>query len=340
MNPELPGSYVNLLVEVLKQKNFKADDLLNEFNISLKNLEAPFWYVDFNTFNNLLAKAVVISQEPALSLHMAKLMKVTCYGHIGIAASASENLGLAINVLEEYIKLNCSTFQPQLKVEGDFAYLYFNQPLENFNLNIYGITFLVIGFAQILESLAEQKLDICFEFQQDKSLFFIENNPLPQMKVEFNADFNRLVFRKEYLSLPLKTADALVSRLAKRQCEKYSQKYVPKKRQVDRNLKTLVKGLLVNDDQKLSTLNQIADQLKISERTLQRHLAIEGTTFQIILSETRKDKAEKLLKQNILSIQEISNLLGYADVSHFSRAFKNWTNHTPKAYRSTQRCYK
>lgn len=321
MNPELPGSYVNLLVEVLKQKNFKVDDLLNEFNISLKNLEAPFWYVDFHTFNNLLTKAVVIIQEPALSLHMAKLMKVTCYGHIGIAASASENLGLAINVLEEYIKLNCSTFQPQLKVEGDFAYLYFNQPLENFNLNIYGITFLVIGFAQILESLAEQKLDICFEFQQDKSLFFVENNPLPEMKVEF-------------------TADALVSRLAKRQCEKYSQKYVPKKRQLDRNLKTLVKGLLVNDDQKLSTLNQIADQLKISERTLQRHLAIEGTTFQIILSETRKDKAEKLLKQNILSIQEISNLLGYADVSHFSRAFKNWTNYTPKAYRNTQRCYK
>lgn len=97
---------------------------------------------------------------------------------------------------------------------------------------------------------------------------------------------------------------------------------------------------MVNDDQKLSTLNQIADQLKISERTLQRHLAIEGTTFQIILSETRKDKAEKLLKQNILSIQEISNLLGYADVSHFSRAFKNWTNYTPKAYRNTQRCYK
>ncbi|MBC9228508.1 AraC family transcriptional regulator ligand-binding domain-containing protein [bacterium SPL81] len=340
MNPELPGSYVNLLVEVLKQKNFKTDDLLNEFNISLKNLEAPFWYVDFNIFNNLLNKAIVMSQEPALSIHMAKLMKVTCYGHIGIAASASENLGLAINVLEEFIKLNCSTFQPELKVEGDFAYLYFNQPLENFNLNIHGITFLVIGFAQIIESLAQQKLDIYFEFQQDKSLFLIENNLWPEMKVEFNADFNRLVFRKEDLSLPLKTADALVSRLAKRQCEKYSQKYIPKRNQFDKNLKTLVKGLLANDDHKLSTLNQIADQLKISERTLQRHLAIEGTTFQIILSETRKDKAEKLLKQNILSIQEISNLLGYADVSHFSRAFKKWTSFTPKAYRNTQKSYK
>ena len=34
-----------------------------------------------------------------------------------------------------------------------------------------------------------------------------------------------------------------------------------------------------------------------------------------------------------MSIQEISNLLGYADISHFSRAFKKWTNITPSNYR-------
>ena len=76
------------------------------------------------------------------------------------------------------------------------------------------------------------------------------------------------------------------------------------------------------------SLNQIAKHLGLTDRTLQRQLANEKTTFQILLSESRQAKAKTLLK-NKLSIQEISNLLGYADISHFSRAFKKWTNMTP-----------
>ena len=72
---------------------------------------------------------------------------------------------------------------------------------------------------------------------------------------------------------------------------------------------------------------------RTSNRTLQRQLANEKTTFQILLSESRQEKAKALLKENKLSIQEISNLLGYADISHFSRAFKKWTNMTPSNYR-------
>lgn len=80
------------------------------------------------------------------------------------------------------------------------------------------------------------------------------------------------------------------------------------------------------------SLNQIAKHLGLTDRTLQRQLANEKTTFQILLSESRQAKAKTLLK-NKLSIQEISNLLGYADISHFSRAFKKWTNMMPSNYR-------
>lgn len=58
------------------------------------------------------------------------------------------------------------------------------------------------------------------------------------------------------------------------------------------------------------SLNQIAKHLGLTDRTLQRQLANEKTTFQILLSESRQAKAKTLLK-NKLSIQEISNLLGY-----------------------------
>ena len=80
-------------------------------------------------------------------------------------------------------------------------------------------------------------------------------------------------------------------------------------------------------------LSEVAKQLNMSSRTLQRYLEIEDTTFKALIAEVRKQYAEVMLIQNELSIQEISESLGYADVSHFSRAFKNWTGVTPKACR-------
>lgn len=80
-------------------------------------------------------------------------------------------------------------------------------------------------------------------------------------------------------------------------------------------------------------MNQVALELKTSVRSLQRQLASEETSFQIVLAEARREYAEKLLKSTRLSIQEISNILGYADISHFTRAFKKWVGLTPTIYR-------
>lgn len=51
------------------------------------------------------------------------------------------------------------------------------------------------------------------------------------------------------------------------------------------------------------------------------------------MSEIRRKQTENLLRENQLSVKEISERLGYADISHFSRAFKKWTSVTPKFYR-------
>ena len=78
---------------------------------------------------------------------------------------------------------------------------------------------------------------------------------------------------------------------------------------------------------------EVSEKLLTSERTLQRLLNKEQTTFQILATAVRKEQAERLLQQSQLPIKEIAYRLGYADISHFSRAFKKWTNVTPKFYR-------
>lgn len=78
---------------------------------------------------------------------------------------------------------------------------------------------------------------------------------------------------------------------------------------------------------------QVAEALNVSNRTLQRKLKDEGTSFIDLLQDTRLQLAEKYLSQPQRSIVEIAYLLGFSEPSTFSRAFKRWTGQAPADYR-------
>jgi len=78
----------------------------------------------------------------------------------------------------------------------------------------------------------------------------------------------------------------------------------------------------------------LARTLNLSERTLQRRLAEEGSSYQQLLTDTRQQLAERYLDDGQLPAAEIALLLGYSEPSVFFRAFRNWTGLTPGEYRS------
>ena len=77
----------------------------------------------------------------------------------------------------------------------------------------------------------------------------------------------------------------------------------------------------------------IAGSLHLSLRSLQRHLAEEGVGYEALLAETRHALALRYLDDPRNALGEIAYLLGFADTSSFSRAFKRWTGRTPSQYR-------
>ncbi len=80
-------------------------------------------------------------------------------------------------------------------------------------------------------------------------------------------------------------------------------------------------------------LASIAEDMAVSERSLQRHLRQEGHSFQKILSETRHQIAKDYLGNTAMELSEISFLLGYEDQASFFRAFQKWENRTPSDWR-------
>lgn len=83
-----------------------------------------------------------------------------------------------------------------------------------------------------------------------------------------------------------------------------------------------------------NTAGEIASQLCVHERTLNRRLREEGTSFQLGLDNVRYAIARQYLAESSMPISRIAAVLTYADVSAFSRAFKRWSGMTPAEWRS------
>lgn len=78
---------------------------------------------------------------------------------------------------------------------------------------------------------------------------------------------------------------------------------------------------------------QVAHELGMSERTLQRRIADEGATFRDLLMGARQELGRQLLADPATGIDEIAYLLGYQDNSSFYRAFRDWEGVTPNRWR-------
>ena len=82
-------------------------------------------------------------------------------------------------------------------------------------------------------------------------------------------------------------------------------------------------------DKSPPTLDRMAASFGMSERTLRRKLVDEGMSFRDLLDLVRKDLCRLYFIEGTRSLGEIALLLGYGDLSAFTRAYKNWTGTPP-----------
>ena len=95
----------------------------------------------------------------------------------------------------------------------------------------------------------------------------------------------------------------------------------------------LIRNLLA---QGTASLDVIAQRLAMSPRTLQRSLNAEGTSFLKLLDETRRSLAEQYLRESQLQVNQLAELLGYAQVTSFTTAFGRWFGCSPTKWRQAR----
>ena len=151
-------------------------------------------------------------------------------------------------------------------------------------------------------------------------------------RVRFKAHRNALVFRSSDLDRPFVTYnDELLAIIGT---------------QLDSELAARSTGMNVGEQVKAAlrrslagkrpTLEDVANELGLGTRTLQRRLTNAGLTFQQLVEETRRELASHYLKQSAVELNEAAFLLGYGDANSFFRAFQVWEGTSPGEWRAQQ----
>lgn len=147
--------------------------------------------------------------------------------------------------------------------------------------------------------------------------------------IRFGADRDRLVLKSADLDIPFVghnpemlsiMTPALAAALAD----------VETRGSVSEHIKLVLKRHLASGRPDIST---VAQELGLSERTLQRRIGDAGTTFRTLLDQVRHDLAKSLLADVSITIEEVAFLLGFDDPSSFYRSFKTWEKTSPRRWR-------
>jgi AraC-like DNA-binding protein len=153
-------------------------------------------------------------------------------------------------------------------------------------------------------------------------------------RVKFKAPRNAIVFRTADLDRPFTSYNAELLAMLGGQLERELAERKVWQTTVAARVKWILLRLLGGQS---AHLGEVAKDLGMSNRTLQRRITSEGTSFRWLVRDARYELAKHYLLDPSLDLAETAYLLGYEDPNSFFRAFREWEGTTPSEWRAAQR---
>lgn len=273
-----------------------------------------------------------VSTNPAIGLHLGAETKIERFHPVGLAALSSENLGAAVDQMARYKQLTCPEEIRQQKDDEEWR-IQFHWLLAD---ELEPAVLIECAFAWVLSiarlGTGTRLSPLRVELMQPRAhVKTIERHF--GCPVNSGCARNALVFRSSDAARPFITRNAELLAMLAPQFEKELKQENGDDNFVER-VRTAVQQKLTG---RRPTIEDIADALHLSSRTLQRRLQEEGFSFQRVMEEARHRLARQYLNNSVLELNEAAYLLGYNDANSFVRAFRTWEGVPPARWREEQR---
>ncbi|MCK8640954.1 AraC family transcriptional regulator [Acinetobacter schindleri] len=326
----IPGVYGLLLLDVISRWGYNDESLLKPFGLTSEQLADPEFRIPTAIANDMVKHALKLTGEPTLGYHLGTQMRISIHGFIGYAIMTANNITEALVLANRFIQLRLPFLQLFFSTFGVKATVQLQTDIQMEPLRTEISIALMIGLismAKAITGISDATGEIDFDFKKPEGFerFMVK---FPTHQFRFEQPHLLLSFDKNYLMNKLVHADPIASQIAINQCEAELSALGERHRIAMR-----VRDILTNSEQHYLSIEAVADRLHMSDRTLKRQLAAEGTSFSTLVDEVRYRHATSLLSRTDFTLEQIADELGYSDVANFSRAFKRWSGRSPSNWR-------
>ena len=316
----------------LEELGVRTSQVLRRAGLPLESINQPSVLLKTEELFALWRAVGEVSTNPAIGLLLGTETRTERFHPIGLAALSSENFGSAVEQMARYKQLTCPEEILQEKDDQEwsiqFRWLLADEvepPVLNECCFAWVLSIARHGTSTRLSPLRVELV------QPRPHLKIIERHF--GCPVVCGASRNAIVFRAADAQRPFVTRNAELLGMLAPQFEEEL-----KRENGDENF---VERVRIAVQQKLTgrrpTIEDLADELHTSSRTLQRRLQDAGSSFQRVLEEARHQLARHYLNNSVLELNEAAYLLGYEDANSFVRAFRAWEGVPPARWRENQR---
>lgn len=324
------ASSLDHVIELVDRHGGNAARLFHDAGIEPERVGDYNRFVRYTALAEVVGRAGEMLEMPDFALRLARLQTVDMLGPIAVLARNAETLELALLGVTKYLHVYSPAIDAQLHRGPRKSRFEFGIKLRRMPYRAE-MTELSIGVI-----LGAFRMLCGPDFEPSRVTFRHSRRSAEQVyadhlgcRVVFTARHDALVFPTGLLRRPIHGGDEQAYELATR--------YLGGQRRrldMSQHVFDLIKKLMPLGQ---ASLAEVSRTLMLHPRTLQRHLDEQGTTFERLLDDARRELTEDLLRAPEWSLSAIAAQLGYSEQSTLTRSCRRWFGDTPTALRRRHR---
>jgi AraC-like DNA-binding protein len=330
-SPSTAGRILAQIADYVQSQGYDAEDLCRRAGLQLSALRAPDAFVPLVQAERFGLDAVALTGDSHFGLHLAQVAGDPGAFDPGLLMMmASASLGEALSRMERYQRYWGDGPVFWVLPDETGVWIRYAQPGA---LGAYqrhsdecALAKVVLGMRALTGLPVAAKV---VHFRHRAPADTGPHEALFSCPIAFDADHTQLALPHALLDVQLPHANQAYCAIFEQQVARTLAR-LPGKSGLSGDVRAAAQATLSSGD---CTLASAAKRLGMSERTLQRRLRAEGTSFAELLDVLRSELAVAYLAQAV-PVQEIAWLLGYGEPSAFHHAFRRWTGKTPEQARS------
>ena len=322
----LAASTLAGLVQYAESRHHRCEHWFAHSQIRPHDCLDPDARLSFRDVVGIVRSAQQDFPDVALGLAVGSATTLSSMGALGFSLMSSPTFGAAVAVGEKYHMVSGSLMDASCRSDKGLLTLEASERFPEPEI----LRFLCEKvFASALATwralLNERCKPLRLELRYPRPACVAEYQRLFDCPIQFSAARNCMVADPSELGRTLQTRSASAHAEALRLCE-------AKLPAVNHEVTRLRQWLRKRVGQS-PKIEEAAQALRTSERTLRRRLSEAGTSYRALHDDLRAERAMALLRDSRLPIAEIGSQLGFSDDREFRRAFKRWTGRVPSQAR-------